>query len=203
MSLLTAIHGNSGASLPPSKVTLPTYAKSCSGGYLGLPSVQYVGTLTSDIADAIETGGISVTLSPFVMAGITGRTRWESDIRPSSPTSRLVYPAIYAVDSYYHIDYDHIIVLKAMSLGSNYMLPTGTPYTFDLNDINTSLTTGLDWATVKASPTDYVFGFYVSVRTGIVTYPGVVEAACTTDNFLYPVLDGTEFNTGSLTYAGA
>lgn len=116
MGLLTAIHGNNDASIPPSKVTLPTFARSCRGQtYTGLPGVQYVGALTSGIADAIEAGGISVTISPFVEADGTSRTSWKSNRSPSSATSRSAFPAIYALDSSYNADPNHILVLGGLT----------------------------------------------------------------------------------------
>ena len=118
----------------------------------GSSSTSVMQRLDPILADAIEGNGITYTIQ-----NLTDNNNVSQSWVYWGVGSRKLYPAICSISSGPHVDESTRLVLSTTGIdtsSSSGSLAAGTQLTYNLNDVNTSMST-LTWATISAHPENY------------------------------------------------
>lgn len=145
------------------------------------PSV--IQQLDASLAHAVETTGLTLSIQNVIDNNNVSQ-HWVYN----RPTDLKLYPAICRIGTDAggpYADNSNALVLSTTGIdvsGGNGVIPAGTQFTYNLNDINTTLST-TDWATISANPANYTLSVCFSTQYGF--FVTCVGSDAFTKNALY------------------
>lgn len=169
-----------GTSLSPVTVAAHALGYSDETYELG-PSV--VQQLDASLAHAVETTGLTLSIQNVIDNNNVNQP-WVYN----RPTDLKLYPTICRIGTDAggpYADGSNALVLSTTGIdvsGGNGVIPAGTQFTYNLNDINTTLST-TDWATISANPANYTLSVGFSTQDGF--FVTSVGSDAFTKNALY------------------